>query len=57
MGPEIQLAGFFFSAEDWMEYDEDTRGLLLAAAADGGEDLFEDQPTRVVTRARARAGA
>jgi len=37
MGPEIELAGFTITAEEWSEFDDETRALLLA----DDEELLE----------------
>jgi hypothetical protein len=55
MAPEIQLAGFYFDADDWRAYDDETRESLLAAGHADGDDFADDEPTLI--RAPARAGA
>ena len=40
MRTEIELAGFTITAEEWSEFDDETRALLLA---DEAEELFEPE--------------
>jgi hypothetical protein len=34
---EIHVAGFTITAEEWRDFDDDTRALLLDAAGEEGE--------------------
>ncbi len=51
MALELQVAGICFDAEDWRDYDDETRAALLAAAADNDE-FGDDEPTLIRAPAR-----
>jgi hypothetical protein len=51
-GPDIQLAGICFSADDWGALDEDTRSALLACGDDGGDE-WDEAPTLIRPSAAA----
>ena len=50
MALELQVAGICFDAEDWRDYDDETRAALLDVAADS--DFGDDEPTLIRARAR-----
>ena len=54
MALEIQLAGICFDADDWRDYDDETRSVLLDAVKPEAE--FDDEEPTLI-RARARVGA
>lgn len=54
MALELQVAGILFDAEDWRDYDDETREVLLDAAR-AENDFDDEEPTLI--RAQARAGA
>ena len=67
MALEIQLAGICFDAEDWRDYDDETRAMLVAAARGGSpgfagrgaeakpEPPEAEEPTLIRARAPAVA--